>query len=127
MTIGYRFVIQKGAEIEALGVMSLKGDTEARSGRITGSQCAELGSSRLSRIRSENAARPGLYTSRGVRSGRGSSDDDNLDRGEDRLDAGDALVLTMTCSPLLGARVVPIRIVTPLTVLCLPGSMHLGS
>jgi hypothetical protein len=31
MAIGYRSVIQKGAQVEALGVMPLKGDTEARS------------------------------------------------------------------------------------------------
>jgi hypothetical protein len=31
MATGYRFVIQNGVQVEALGVMPLKGDTEARS------------------------------------------------------------------------------------------------
>jgi hypothetical protein len=31
MATGYRFVIQKGAQVEALGVMPLQSDAEARS------------------------------------------------------------------------------------------------
>jgi hypothetical protein len=31
MAIGYRFVIERGEQVEALGAMPLQGDTEARS------------------------------------------------------------------------------------------------